>query len=205
MRGISNNSQGLSLYSSKNHDGDVCGNVYTPSEDSFSVASVADGVVWNVRLACDLGCGTGVIAGVLVEKTEFVVATDVDGAAVRCAKNRLAGRGWVTTDFVQTENLSAFREGSFDAVVSNPPYLDSRDGDIRWDGGIMGIEVPLRFAREASKVLKKKGLLVIAVSSLSPVKLFEECLKAYGYSVVYRANAYMGLMENLMIFVAKKL
>jgi len=205
MRRLSSNSQDLSLYSGENTNDDICSNVYTPSEDSFSVASVADGVVWDVRLACDLGCGTGIIAGVLTEKTEFVVATDVDGTAVKCAKSIFASRGWATVGFVQTEGLSAFREGSFDAVVSNPPYLDSRDGDIRWDGGIMGIEVPLRFAREASRVLKKKGLLVIAVSSLSPVKLFEECLKAYGYFVVYKANAYMGLMENLTIFVAKKL
>jgi len=204
MRSTSSNSWVSSSHSVKDYD-DPCSNVYTPSEDSFSVAGVADGVIWDANMACDLGCGAGVIAYALARRAGFVVATDISEAAVRCAKSRLARREGANIDFVQTEGLSAFRRESFDVIVSNPPYLDSRDGDVRWDGGIMGIEVPLKFAGESFKALEEKGLLIIAVSSLSPVKLFEECLKAYGYLIVYRAIAHIGLMEALTIFVAKKL
>lgn len=79
----------------------------------------------------DLCCGSGVIAAVLAKETgRKVVAADISFAALQVARknlhrHRLTGQ----VQLVQGDLLSPFRQGRdlFSLIVSNPPYVSSRE------------------------------------------------------------------------------
>ncbi len=76
-------------------------------------------------------------------------------------------------DFVLADRGSCMRDESFDLVVFNPPYLESPDvTDVAVDGGVQG-EVPLAFLREALRVVKGTGRIMMLLSDGNPVGPFE--------------------------------
>lgn len=73
------------------------------------------------KRALDVGTGTGVLAFVLARAGARVVATDLEAAAVACARDNAGRLG--LADRVEVLQADLFAEGSFDLVVSNPPWL----------------------------------------------------------------------------------
>lgn len=67
----------------------------------------------------DVGTGCGLLAGTAADLGATVVATDLDGRAVRCARANLAGTG---VDVRQGDLFAAVAGERFDVVVCNPPY-----------------------------------------------------------------------------------
>ena len=83
---------------------------------------------------CDLGCGMGAVSILLAARHENIVLHGVEiveGAAEICRRN--AGHNKVSDRlFVHTLDIKNIREefeaGSFDAVVSNPPFMQIDGG-----------------------------------------------------------------------------
>jgi methylase of polypeptide subunit release factors len=73
------------------------------------------------KRALDVGTGTGVLAFVLARAGARVVATDLEPAAVACARDNAGRLG--LADRVEVVQADLFTGGSFDLVVSNPPWL----------------------------------------------------------------------------------
>lgn len=146
--------------------------VYPPSEDSFLLRDAALDEARPDDRALEVGTGSGVVAEALADETRRVVATDVNLAAVRAARDR--GVPAVRTDLV------AALDASFDLVVFNPPYLPSSDetpddGIARAvGGGETGREVAERFLDEVPRVLAPEGRVLLVTSSLSGIEEFEE-------------------------------
>jgi methylase of polypeptide subunit release factors len=69
----------------------------------------------------DVGTGTGVLAFVLARAGARVVATDVEPAAVACARENAARLELAGA--VEVVQADLFVDGAFDLVVSNPPWL----------------------------------------------------------------------------------
>lgn len=97
--------------------------VYAPVRGEYVELVAAAAAEWPVggKRAFDVGTGTGVLAFVLARSGASVVATDVEPAAVACARENaerlgLAGR-------VQVVRADLFPPGRADLVVSNPPWL----------------------------------------------------------------------------------
>jgi SAM-dependent methyltransferase len=97
--------------------------VYAPVRGEYVELVAAAAAEWPVggKRAFDVGTGTGVLAFVLARSGASVVATDVEPAAVACARENaerlgLAGR-------VQVVQADLFPPGRADLVVSNPPWL----------------------------------------------------------------------------------
>jgi methylase of polypeptide subunit release factors len=116
-----------------------------------------------VRRAVDLGCGAGP-GGILVAKAQpeaEVVLVDINAAALRfaAANARLAGVERVT---LCDSDLLKGLSGSFDLIVSNPPYLnDDRRRAYRHGGGPLGAALSLAIVETAVERLAAGGSLVL--------------------------------------------
>jgi len=123
----------------------------------------------------DIGTGSGIIAITLALETgASVVGTDISIAAlgVAAANGRTLGAAvtWTACDLG-----SALSSGSFDLVVSNPPYVPARDKatlqrevrdyepEVALYGGDDGLEIYRRLIPEAERLLAPGGWLVMEI------------------------------------------
>ncbi|MEC3975244.1 class I SAM-dependent methyltransferase [Amycolatopsis sp. H20-H5] len=98
--------------------------VFSPVRGEY-VDLVAEAPLPARTLAFDLGTGTGVLAAVLARRgVERVVATDVDPAAIACAKDNFARLG--LSERCETVRTDLFPPGRAPLVVCNPPWVPAR-------------------------------------------------------------------------------
>jgi len=130
----------------------------------------------------DIGTGSGAIAVTLALETKArVTATDVSPAALRIARQNADALG-ARVDFVACDLGAAFDEGSFDLVVSNPPYIAGRDraslqSEVRDHepglalfGGEDGLAVYRRLIPEAERLLRAGGWLMMELGNALAVR-----------------------------------
>lgn len=80
-----------------------------------------------VRLAFDLGTGTGVLAALLARRgVQHIVATDTSPRALACAQDNLHRLG--LDGRVELEATDLYPAGQAGLVVCNPPWLPGRAG-----------------------------------------------------------------------------
>ena len=121
----------------------------------------------------DVGCGSGNLAVTLrLETGASVWATDISPSAIRVAAGN-AQRLGAPVSFVACDLMSAFADGSMDLIVSNPPYVPLGDKaglqrEVRdWEphealfAGPTGLEIYARLVRDAGRVLRHGGRLVM--------------------------------------------
>lgn len=151
----------------------VAPGVFVPRQRSalmvdLAVRSAGQGAI---RRVLDLGCGTGALGAAVVARVPDaeVWATDIDPAAVACARRNLP------TDRVLLGDLyDPLPHGlEFDLILANAPYVPSaeirnmppeaRDHEhhVALDGGADGLDVQRRVIEQAPKYLAPGGLLVI--------------------------------------------
>jgi len=142
--------------------------VYQPAEDSRLLAdTVVEHVSADDRML-DVGTGSGYV-GVRVgsETGATVVGSDLNPDA--CRQAAANGLGVVRGDMVEP-----FRDGSFDVVCCNPPYLPTPPGQ-EWDdpmeralsGGPDGRAVVDPFLASVGRVLKPDGEAFLLISTLT--------------------------------------
>ena len=88
----------------------------------------------------DLGTGSGAIALALAgERPDArVLAVDASAAALAVARENRARLGSMNVEFVQSDWYAELGDAKFDLIVSNPPYVATRDphlteGDLRFE------------------------------------------------------------------------
>ncbi len=94
----------------------------------------------NKKLLADLGTGSGAIALALAsERTKWqVVATDSSEAALKIAEENAKNLNVSNIEFRHGSWAAALNSELYDAIVSNPPYIDKADkhlkqGDVRFE------------------------------------------------------------------------
>ena len=147
------------------------------------------------RDVLDLCCGSGCIGIALAALGDAcVTAADVSADALSMTE-RNARRNGVTVRTVQSDLFESV-EGTFDLIVSNPPYLsqaemDSMDPGLRFEptlamyGGKDGLDFYRRIAADYRRYLRPGGALLfeIGYTQREAVEaLFEgsECVEDYG-------------------------
>jgi release factor glutamine methyltransferase len=156
--------------------------VYQPAEDSRLLAEAA---VEHARgRTLEVGTGSGWVAERVATETDAaVVASDYNPEACRQARDR--GLEAVRADLVEP-----FRDGSFDTVAFNPPYLPT-DPDNEWDdrmeralsGGESGRVVIDPFLDTVGRVLRPDGIVLLLVSSLTGFDAVVDRAERRGFAV----------------------
>ena len=86
------------------------------------------------RHGIDLGCGSGILPLLLLQKSERLSMTglEINPSAATAAENNLAANGLSDRGAVITGDIRScrelFRSGEFDLVVANPPYYAEGSG-----------------------------------------------------------------------------
>lgn len=126
----------------------------------------------------DLGVGSGaIVVALLAERADArAVASDLAEEALRTARANAAANG--VDDrviFVAGSQGSMLAPGAFDAILSNPPYIetaeiDALDAEVRLhdprlalDGGADGLDAYREIGTQAIVALKPGGILAVEI------------------------------------------
>ena len=163
--------------------------VYRAAEDSRLLVETAMGYLEDDERVLDVGTGSGYVGGRIAEETgASVVASDLNPHACRAATD--AGLSAVHGDL-----LDPFRDGSFDVVVFNPPYLPTPP-DREWDdwmeqalsGGESGRAVVEPFLADLRRVLTEDGEAFLLISSLTGIDAVRDFARANGLTTMVVAE-----------------
>jgi methylase of polypeptide subunit release factors len=116
-----------------------------------------------IQSAIDIGCGAGP-GGILVARyapSARVLMTDINESALRLARVNAALAGTANA-IARRSDILAEIDGTFDLIVSNPPYLnDTLHRAYRHGGGDFGADLSLRILDAALIRLAPAGTLIL--------------------------------------------
>ncbi|MBE1493765.1 release factor glutamine methyltransferase [Amycolatopsis lexingtonensis] len=173
--------------------------VYRPQEDTaLLAAAIADLAIRPGARALDLCTGTGAQAITLARRgARTVLAVDLSRRALASARfNALVRQAAVRP--CRGDLATAVRQGPYDVVVANPPYVPAPAPAVRatrgWDAGPDGRAVLDPLCAAAGTLLRPGGTLLIVQSGLSDVDKSWTSLAAQGLwvSVARRARIPFG-------------
>ena len=180
-------------------DADFCGykikvdeRVLIPRPETEELAMMVVAAAEEGQSVLDLCTGSGAIAVAVYKELEKcdrkvkVTATDISAEALEVAKEN-AEANEADIVFLQSDLFKRLR-GRFDIIVSNPPYIPSKDVEelqrevkdyeprLALDGGEDGLDIYRRIAQDAAKYLNRGGMLIMEVGegeANDVVKLFK--------------------------------
>lgn len=139
---------------------------------------VLEAAASSPRTILDICCGSGAVGAALASMLDGfeLHASDIDPAAVRCARRNVEPVGGHVYVGDLYEPLPKHLRGRIDAIVANAPYVptdaigsmpsEARDHEPRvaLDGGIDGLDVQRRVAAGAAEWLAPNGRMLIETS-----------------------------------------
>ena len=150
----------------------------------------------QVRNCLDLGTGTGAIVLALASEKPYwqLVGVDKSIDAVALAEKNRAQLGFSHVQIQQSDWFSQIKSREFDAIVSNPPYIDPQDphldqGDVRFEPrsaliaenkGLADIELIIR---ESWHYLRNGGWLLLE-HGYDQGETARKLLRAHGFVAV---------------------
>ena len=169
----------------------VAPSVLIPRPETEHVVEAA--LKHNAETILDIGTGSGAIAITLAlevssrDSKARVFATDISPEALEIARQNAAVLE-ACVGFVECDLGSALRDGSFDMVVSNPPYVPEGDHatlqrevrdhepSLALFAGPDGLAIYSRLIPDAARLLKPGGRLILELgyTSLQPVRAMLE-------------------------------
>ena len=189
-------------------DADFCGytikvdeRVLIPRPETEELVMLCVGAAEEGHSILDLCTGSGAIAIAVYKELEKsnrkvnVTAVDVSDDALALAKENAELNG-ADIKFVKSNMFTRIR-ARYDIIVSNPPYIPSKDIDglqrevkdheprIALDGGEDGLDFYRIIAKELPKYLNRNGMLIMEVGNGEAeqiVKLFKNC----SYSMIFK-------------------
>ncbi|MDE6302727.1 MAG: peptide chain release factor N(5)-glutamine methyltransferase [Clostridia bacterium] len=127
----------------------------------------------NTVRVLDLCTGSGAIAVTIAKMTgASVCATDISESALQVAKANALNAG-VKIEFAAGNMWSAVKNGVFDVIISNPPYIPTADiaaldkkvkdfePTVALDGGADGLRFYREIAKELDMHLAEDGVLLM--------------------------------------------
>jgi release factor glutamine methyltransferase len=165
----------------------------------------------EIRIA-DIGTGSGAILLALLSELKQAVGTGTDISCEAIATAELNAERLGIADragFIQC-NYAAALSGSFDLIVSNPPYIRSleiqtldaevRDNDphLALDGGADGLDAYRIIVPQAAKLLASKGGLIVEVGYDQSTQV-SRMMQAAGLTLPHPPRADLGGIERVVV------
>ncbi|MBI3860062.1 MAG: methyltransferase domain-containing protein [Thaumarchaeota archaeon] len=163
---------------------------YVAAEDSAVLRNAIS--AYSGESCLEIGAGNG---GNLIEASaSFLRTAGTD--LVRPDLTDWQGQG---VDFVLTDLAACFRDGTFDLVFFNPPYLETENvEDIATDGG-KSPGATLSFLREALRAVKPDGRVLMLVGGTSLGKELAEACREFGFAAKPAGSKHM-FYEELTLY-----
>ena len=109
---------------------------FTVWHDKCAMKVGADGVtlgawadVSDVKSVLDIGCGSGLIALMIAQRSEAgITAIDIDGQSIEQTKENTGNSPWserIKTVHASLQQFAANSDVLFDLIVCNPPYFNN--------------------------------------------------------------------------------
>ena len=152
----------------------------------------------------DIGTGSGCILLSILKELNLSrgIGIDVSAKAIQTAKMNSKKLNLLYRSKFKVFDINEFHIGMYDLIVSNPPYVPSRDirnlsKDIinyepllALDGGFDGLDLIIKVIYKSNSLLKKNGLLAIEIGNNQYLKVsrllrqhvLREISKEYDYN-----------------------
>jgi release factor glutamine methyltransferase len=125
----------------------------------------------------DIGTGSGCILLSILKELKFSrgIGIDISPKAIETAKTNSKNLNLINRAKFRVFDLNSYKIGKYDLIVSNPPYIPSRDiknlsKDIihfepinALDGGVDGLDLIKKVIYKSNDLLKNKGLLALEI------------------------------------------
>ena len=164
----------------------------------------------------DIGTGSGcIILSLLSElKRSKGVGIDISFGALQIAKKNAKKLNILGNVKFQKKSIDSFFSQKFDLVVSNPPYIRSRDlknleDDIKLhepkialDGGNDGLDLIKKVIYKAKEILKANGRLALEISNEQVLQV-SKILEKNNFRIEYIVNDYKDNIRSLISILIK--
>ena len=142
----------------------------------------------------DIGTGSGCILLSLLKELNFSrgIGIDISTKAIKIAKQNSNNLNLTHRSKFKVFDISKFNYGCYDLIISNPPYILSRDiktlskeivnfePRIALDGGLDGLDLIKKVIYKSNYLLKRNGLLALEIG-FKQYRKVSDILKKNGF------------------------
>ena len=164
----------------------------------------------------DLGTGSGcIILSILKDnKNLSALGIDISNKAINIAQKNCSNLNLEKQATFLVSNWLSKVSGSYDLIISNPPYIPSKDIDtlldnvknydplISLDGGDDGLKCYREIAEDINRIISKKGRIILEIGfnqAINVIKIFE----SKGFMFLNKYTDINGL-DRILTFESKK-
>jgi release factor glutamine methyltransferase len=142
----------------------------------------------------DIGTGSGCVLLSILKELKFSTGTgiDISKKAIKTAKKNAINLNLFSRSKFKTLDFQKYYNGKFDLIVSNPPYIPTKDiknlskdvicyePRIALDGGVDGLDLLKKVIYKSNHLLKSNGLLALEIG-FGQYKKVASLLKSQNY------------------------
>ena len=151
----------------------------------------------------DIGTGSGCILLSILKELNFSrgIGIDISAKAIQMAKVNSKNLNLFYRSKFKVIDLNKFNIGKYDLIVSNPPYIPSKDIKnlsqdiinyeplVALNGGLDGLDLIKKVIYKSYSLLKKNGLLAIEIGFNQYLKI-SSLLRQHGFREMSRQCDY---------------
>jgi len=151
----------------------------------------------------DIGTGSGCILLSILKELDFSrgVGIDISTKAIKTAQINSKNLNLFNQSKFKVFDISKFNVGKYDLIVSNPPYIPSKDIKnlskdiinyeplVALNGGLDGLDLIRKVIYKSNSLLKRNGLLAIEIGFNQYLKV-SSLLRQYGFREISRQCDY---------------
>ena len=151
----------------------------------------------------DIGTGSGCILLSILKELDFSrgVGIDISTKAIKTAQINSKNLNLFHQSKFKVFDISKFNVGKYDLIVSNPPYIPSKDIKnlskdiinyeplVALNGGLDGLDLIRKVIYKSNSLLKRNGLLAIEIGFNQYLKV-SSLLRQHGFREMSRQCDY---------------